>query len=196
MSAFDPKQTFTTNMKVASSYVKRHGAAIPIFDKRCRFLAYPFSTSMTADARDTRIAELEAEIKQLRRLLASAENRAADEALATAQRSIHHARELSAEREKTTSADLRSIVEGERADRAEVRAAGLDAVHKALFVDAEFNRQVLENTTDCITVLDLDGRLEFTNLGGMRVMEIDDFNPFRHCPWPECWQGEQRQKTP
>jgi hypothetical protein len=43
---------------------------------------------MAADARDTRIAELEAEIKELRRLLASAENRAADDALATAQRSI------------------------------------------------------------------------------------------------------------
>ena len=43
---------------------------------------------MAADARDTRIAELEAEIKELRRLLASAENRAAVDALATAQRSI------------------------------------------------------------------------------------------------------------
>jgi two-component sensor histidine kinase len=150
---------------------------------------------MTADARDIRIAELEAEIKELRRLLGSAQNRAADDALATAQRSIHHAREMSTEREKTTAAELRSAAEGERADRAEARATGLDAVHKALFVDAEFNRQVLENTTDCITVLDLDGRLEFMNRGGMRVMEIDDFNPFRHCPWPELWQGEQRQKA-
>lgn len=149
----------------------------------------------TTDARDTRIAELEAEIKELRRALASANKRSADDKLATAQRSIHHARELSAERERTAAANLRSEAEGERANRAEIKATGLDAVHKALFVDAEFNRQVLENTTDCITVLDLDGLLEFMNPGGMRVMEIDDFNPFRHCPWPELWQGEQRQKA-
>ena len=95
---------------------------------------------MATNARDTRIAKLEAEIKELRRLLASAQNRAADDALATAQRSIHHARELSDERDKTAAADLRSVAEGERANRAEARATGLDAVHKALFVDAEFNQ--------------------------------------------------------
>ena len=64
---------------VARSYVERHMAAIPIFGRSCRYLACPL-LPMAADARDTRIAELEAEIKELRRLLASVENRAADDA--------------------------------------------------------------------------------------------------------------------
>jgi hypothetical protein len=72
---------------VARSYVESYSAAIPIFGRSCRYLGCPLY-AMAADARDTRIAELEAEIKELRRLLASAENRAADDALATAQRSI------------------------------------------------------------------------------------------------------------
>jgi two-component sensor histidine kinase len=50
----------------------------------------------------------------------------------------------------------------------------------------------LENSTDCIKVLDLEGRLEFMSAGGMSVMEIDDFAPFVMCPWVDLWHGEQR----
>src|SRR5262245_11970592 len=150
---------------------------------------------MPANASESRIAELEAEIRELRRLLAAAENRTADDAIASTQRSIHHARELTAERERTAAADLRSTAEAERADRAEAKASDVEAAYQALLVDGEFNRQVLENTTDCIILLDLNGRLEFMSVGGMRVMEIDDFNQFRHCPWTDLWQNEQNQKA-
>jgi hypothetical protein len=72
---------------VARSYVERHSAAIPIFGRSCRYLGCPLLRNGRRRSRYP-IAELEAEIKELRRLLASAENRAADDALATAQRSI------------------------------------------------------------------------------------------------------------
>ncbi|AYJ84726.1 histidine kinase (plasmid) [Sphingomonas paeninsulae] len=47
---------------------------------------------------------------------------------------------------------------------------------------------VLASSTDCIKILDLDGRLTFMNEGGMRVMEVSDFNAIEGCAWPDFWQ--------
>lgn len=49
---------------------------------------------------------------------------------------------------------------------------------------------VLSSSTDCIKVLDLDGRLTFMSEGGKRVMEVSDFNIIAGCPWPDFW-GEE-----
>lgn len=48
---------------------------------------------------------------------------------------------------------------------------------------------VLASSTDCIKVLNLDGRLEFMSEGGQRVMEVSDFNAIAGCPWPDFWAG-------
>ncbi|GJE55824.1 PAS domain-containing protein [Methylobacterium thuringiense] len=56
--------------------------------------------------------------------------------------------------------------------------------------DAEFMRSVLAASADCIKVLDLDTRLTFMSEGGMRVMEVSDFNAIKGCPWPDFWQGQ------
>ncbi len=57
-------------------------------------------------------------------------------------------------------------------------------------VDQDFMNSVLAASDDCIKVLDLDANLVFMSEGGMRVMEIDDFNAVRGCPWPSFWQSE------
>jgi len=62
---------------------------------------------------------------------------------------------------------------------------------QALVVTAEreaFLSGVLGSSTDCIKVLDLDGKLTFMSEGGQRVMEISDFNAVAGCPWPDFWQ--------
>ena len=62
---------------------------------------------------------------------------------------------------------------------------------RALVVTAEreaFLSCVLGSSTDCIKVLDLDGKLTFMSEGGKRVMEISDFNAVAGCPWPDFWQ--------
>lgn len=62
---------------------------------------------------------------------------------------------------------------------------------RALVVTAEreaFLSGVLGSSTDCIKVLDLDGKLTFMSDGGKRVMEISDFNAVAGCPWPDFWQ--------
>lgn len=48
-----------------------------------------------------------------------------------------------------------------------------------------FLSSVLAASTDCIKVLDLDGKLTFMSEGGMKVMDISDFNAVRGCPWPD-----------
>ena len=56
--------------------------------------------------------------------------------------------------------------------------------------DARFIKSVLAASNDCIKVLDLDGRLTFISEGGMRVMELSDFNAVKGCPWPSFWEGQ------
>ncbi len=65
-----------------------------------------------------------------------------------------------------------------------VRAAAL------LRESEEFNRRVLASSTDCIKVLDLDGRLAWMSEGGQRVMQVSDFNAIKGCPWPDFWRDQ------
>ncbi|GGM19872.1 PAS domain-containing sensor histidine kinase [Deinococcus aerophilus] len=51
---------------------------------------------------------------------------------------------------------------------------------------------IMDDSSDCIKVLDLDGRLLSMNAGGMQVMEIEDFSSCQHAPWPTFWEGEGR----
>lgn len=60
----------------------------------------------------------------------------------------------------------------------------------ALRESEEFNRRILASSTDCIKVLDLDGKLTFMSEGGQRVMEVSDFNAIQGCPWPDFWQDQ------
>ena len=52
-----------------------------------------------------------------------------------------------------------------------------------------FLASVLASSTDCIKVLDLDGRLTFMTEGGQQVMEVSDFNAIAGCAWPDFWSG-------
>lgn len=58
---------------------------------------------------------------------------------------------------------------------------------------AEFTDRILAASNDCIKVLDTDGRLRFMSAGGQAVMEVDDFELLRGCPWPEFWSGPERE---
>jgi len=55
--------------------------------------------------------------------------------------------------------------------------------------DVHFLRSVLAASTDCVKVLDLDGKLAFMTDEGQQVMEISDFNLVKGCPWPDFWSG-------
>jgi PAS domain S-box-containing protein len=82
-----------------------------------------------------------------------------------------------------------------RADRAESKHADLSATHELLLKSSEFNRIILQTMTDRVSLLDLDGRIEFMNAGGQRAMEIDNFSQVVGRPWIEFWQGDERIKA-
>ena len=75
-------------------------------------------------------------------------------------------------------------------DRTDQRQAA-----EAQRADAEFLHSVLASSGDCIKVLDLDAKLEFMNEGGLRVMEVSDFNAIRGCPWPGFWPAEGQEEA-
>lgn len=54
---------------------------------------------------------------------------------------------------------------------------------------------IVQESADCIKVLDLDARLLSMNTGGQRTMEIDDFSVCQNMLWPDFWTGADRLKV-
>lgn len=80
----------------------------------------------------------------------------------------------------------------ERAELACARSE-LEASRAALERTLEshaFLESVLNASADCIKVLSLEGDLIFMNDGGQRVMEVEDFEAIRGCPWIGFWEGD------
>ena len=65
-------------------------------------------------------------------------------------------------------------------------------VFESLRASEQFNRAVMESSPDCIKIMDIEGRLQFINTGGLCLMEISDITPFVNQPWGELWQAEDR----
>ncbi|WP_205824934.1 PAS domain-containing protein [Methylobacterium terricola] len=82
-----------------------------------------------------------------------------------------------------------ALIEAE-ASRAALARSAAAAEEREAFVTS-----VLASSTDCIKVLDLDGRLTFMSEGGQQVMEVSDFNAIRGCPWPDFWTGQGHQEA-
>ncbi|MGD9902051.1 MAG: CHASE3 domain-containing protein [Vicinamibacterales bacterium] len=51
----------------------------------------------------------------------------------------------------------------------------------------DFNRSILDNTGDCVAVLELDGRLVLMNTPGVRLMQLPEAGDWQHEPWPAIW---------
>jgi PAS domain S-box-containing protein len=63
---------------------------------------------------------------------------------------------------------------------------------EALRASEELNRSVLESSPDCINILDCEGRLQFINRNGLRLLELEDFTAIAHQPWVELWGEENK----
>ena len=66
---------------------------------------------------------------------------------------------------------------------------------QALRESEEFNRSILDNSADCIKVIDLDGNLIQMNRPGLCAMEIEDFSGFEGKQWSTLWPGEGGQNV-
>ena len=56
-----------------------------------------------------------------------------------------------------------------------------------------FSRQVLQNSRDCIKLLDLEGRLQSINPCGVRALEIDDPEDAIGRSYFDFWEGSDRE---
>src|SRR5262249_16396900 len=63
----------------------------------------------------------------------------------------------------------------------------------ALRESEEFTDQIVESSTDCIKVLDLDGRIQFMNDLGRKMLEIEDASSIQNKSWLDFWEGDYRQ---
>ncbi|MFM9917576.1 MAG: sigma 54-interacting transcriptional regulator [Rhizobacter sp.] len=79
-----------------------------------------------------------------------------------------------------------------QADAARAATQWLES-ERALREREQFMTRLIEGSQDCIKVLDLDGQLLTMNEGGMRVMEVCDFEPLRNQPWHALWPAESQE---
>jgi PAS domain S-box-containing protein len=63
----------------------------------------------------------------------------------------------------------------------------------ALRKNEEFTRRVIESSSDCIKVLDLQGRLLSMSEGGQKLLEIDDMAPYLNSSFIDFWKGKERE---
>jgi PAS domain S-box-containing protein len=59
----------------------------------------------------------------------------------------------------------------------------------------ELNRRILESSSDCIMVLDLDGMVRYINAGGIKGLEIRDPGNILDKPMVNLWYGAERQSA-
>lgn len=73
--------------------------------------------------------------------------------------------------------------------------ARISAAEDALASTEAFLSSVLDASSDCIKVVEADGRLTYMNANGLCAMEIDDFATVRDAPWWSLWPLEARNRV-
>ena len=64
---------------------------------------------------------------------------------------------------------------------------------EALSRSEEFNRQIVESSSECIKILDLHGSLLYMSPRGQRLLGIDDLRPYLNTPWSDLWGDDGRE---
>lgn len=83
---------------------------------------------------------------------------------------------------------FREITERHKAERTLAETSRRrDELLAAVQESEGYLRSVLDNSPDCIKVLDLDGKLLDMNRPGRCAMDIDSFDPLRGADWPTIW---------
>ncbi|RPI37032.1 MAG: PAS domain S-box protein [Nitrospiraceae bacterium] len=66
-------------------------------------------------------------------------------------------------------------------------------IEEALLKSNALNQSIIDSSTDCIKLLDLEGRLQYMSPGGRRLLGIQDMGKFLNVSYPEFWKGADHQ---
>ena len=66
-------------------------------------------------------------------------------------------------------------------------------IENALSRSEEFNRSIIESSSDCIKVLDIEGRLQFMSRGGQELLKIKDIKQYLNISYENFWKGSDYQ---
>ena len=80
----------------------------------------------------------------------------------------------------------RTAFEREMAGRLRAESSMLSATQE-LMRSERIKGSILDNSGDCIQILEPDGRLVSMNRAGVRLMEVDDVHAFSLRPWVDVW---------
>ncbi len=66
-------------------------------------------------------------------------------------------------------------------------------IEENLRKNEEFTRRVIESSSDCIKILDLQGHLLSMNEGGQKLLDIDDMACYLNSSFIDFWKGKERE---
>ena len=66
-------------------------------------------------------------------------------------------------------------------------------IENALSRSEEFNRSIIESSSDCIKVLDIEGHLQFMSRGGQELLKIKDIKQYLNISYENFWKGSDYQ---
>lgn len=64
---------------------------------------------------------------------------------------------------------------------------------RELHASVSFNQSIIDSSTDCIKLLDLEGRIQFMSPGGQQKLGIVDSDEYLNRPYEDFWKGEIRE---
>jgi two-component system sensor kinase FixL len=64
---------------------------------------------------------------------------------------------------------------------------------EALRKNEEFTKRIIESSSDCIKVLDLEGHLLSMSEGGQKLLELDSVEPYLNSSFVDFWKGKERE---
>ncbi len=59
----------------------------------------------------------------------------------------------------------------------------------------EFTRNIIESSTDCVKVFDLEGRIQYMSPAGQRALEITDASEYLSKRWLDFWASEDHKRA-
>ena len=87
------------------------------------------------------------------------------------------------------------LIAGLLRERRRKRSSSRSPAESALIKSEEFNRRIVESTSDCVKVLDLDGNLIYINEQGQKLLEVSRVDALLGLSWIKLWNGEDRSRA-